>query len=290
MNKEQIEKDNYLDILFKTFKEAIDFFEAHNLRWFTAFGTCLGTIRHRGIIPWDDDIDLLMPRKDYKELERLFNKESKKCYFVSLKDRNYPFAYGKICDKNSTIIESKKSPMAFGVYIDIFPYDEYDLDEEKVIDLKLKAEQANIFYERSQNRITFKLLLDNLTKWKWHTLISNLRDLLWYRLRAGYYRRQMNSIESLSVDHGIYVALLTGRSRKRYVYKSTWFDSYLKLPYEDMTVRVPVGYDEYLKAIYGDYMKLPPEKERKTKHHRFYENYHKGLSFKEALKDASISL
>ena len=108
-------------------KEYIDFCEKHNLTYFLMAGTLLGAIRHKGFIPWDDDIDVAMPREDYDRFCELAAKEfTGDIFFQSYKtDKHFPYVFSKLRNTNTTFIEAvyKHVDMNHGVYIDIFPID-----------------------------------------------------------------------------------------------------------------------------------------------------------------------
>ena len=106
-----------LDIL-RAFRS---FCEKNSLRYFLAYGTLLGAVRHGGFIPWDDDIDVAMPRTDYERFLKEFRDERYEVYDLSKKGYFYPFA--KLCDTTTVLIEEMSVKNSIGVYIDIFPMD-----------------------------------------------------------------------------------------------------------------------------------------------------------------------
>ena len=127
----------YLDKLQKktleTLKFTIDFFEKHNLRYFAYGGTLLGAVRHKGFIPWDDDVDILMPSEDYERLltpEQEISRQGH--YIITYKTPEYYYTHTKLCSANTTIWENKSQPFIFGVFIDIFPVYRTNKDDNDI--------------------------------------------------------------------------------------------------------------------------------------------------------------
>ena len=117
-----------LDIL-KAFMEIC---KTHNLRYYCCAGTAIGAARHHGMIPWDDDIDVLMPRPDYDRLLEIAKKEDFGKYEVvtPYNNESYPLYFSKLVNRETTLIEEKERPCIIGLYVDIFPLDATDDDLE----------------------------------------------------------------------------------------------------------------------------------------------------------------
>lgn len=119
------DKLKYKEILCNTMKSFINICKEHNLQYYACAGTCLGAIRHKGMIPWDDDIDVLMPRSDYDKFLALKQKLQGTGYeIVDSNNQFYNQWFAKFSDANTTIVEITDFPIVFGVYVDIFPLDE----------------------------------------------------------------------------------------------------------------------------------------------------------------------
>ena len=124
MNNKIIEPEEFKKTQFDILISVDRFCKAHGIRYFLAYGTLIGALRHGGYIPWDDDIDISMPRPDYERFIKLYNKEKDKGYYVvspSL-DPSYPNAFAKICDPDTCIIEFSSLKYDIGVNIDLFPH------------------------------------------------------------------------------------------------------------------------------------------------------------------------
>ena len=117
------------DIEFNLLKEFRAFCNENGIRFFLAYGTLLGAIRYKGFIPWDDDIDVLVPREDYNKLIRIFRDSDKYRLYSFERNQKYGYPFAKLCDMSTRKIEFYFEPLVdYGVDIDIFPLDYWDDD------------------------------------------------------------------------------------------------------------------------------------------------------------------
>ena len=249
-----------LDLLRKT----ADFCEQNGFRYFLCGGTLIGAIRHNGYIPWDDDIDIAMPRPDYDRFVQTFNQPDNYCQVVDLDtDINYPYAFAKVYD-NRTILKELYYKGEIGVYIDLFPADGVKCVNQirKIMRLHkiLHTKRANYYKRTISKKIinTFgKLLLLPFSAHQIATWIDNeCRKYAFGSLpKAGVIANPLGIGEM--VDKSV-------------------FDSDVYWEFEGREYRVPVGYDIWLRSIYGDYMQLPPEEHRVT-HHTFEAWWKEGI-------------
>lgn len=246
-------KSIQLDLLQKT----ADFCEANGIRYFLCGGTLLGAIRHKGYIPWDDDIDIAMPRPDYDRFVRTFN-HPENYYQVVNMDINpaYEYAFAKVYDNRTIFKELYYPGDTFGVHIDVFPADGVkdatQVNKIKMLHKVLNAKRANYFQRTWSKKIinTFgKLLL----------LPFSARQIAtWMDNEARKYA--FGSVPKAGVIANPY-------GPGEIVDKSV-FDSDIYVEFEGRKYRAPIGYDTWLRSIYGDYMQLPPE-EHRVPHHTF---------------------
>lgn len=241
-----------LDLLQKT----TDFCESNGLRYFLCGGTLIGAIRHKGYIPWDDDIDIAMPRPDYDRFVKSFNQPENYYQVVNLDtDADYLYAFAKVYD-NRTILKELHYSGEVGVNIDLFPADGVkDVAQiRKIMRLHkiLHAKRANYYKRTISKKIinTFGKLL--LLPFSAHQIAK------WIDNEARKY-----AFGSLPTAGVIANSLGPGEMVDKSV-----FDSDVYQEFEGRKYRVPVGYDTWLRSIYGDYMQLPPEEDRVT-HHTF---------------------
>ena len=275
--------DNFKSVLNETFRHLISILEKNNLQWFAGFGTCIGAVRHNGIIPWDDDIDIIMPREDYNRLKSLLQSGINGFYFLDIDDKKYPLTFGKFCNSNTTILEDEKTPITYGIYIDIFPLDYLDLTYDEVRKLKIKYQMIAHNYERASNYYSLGLLWRIFKEKKLRALLSAIKDILVYKPLRHRFKGELDTINSLTnLDKKGLPVVLCGLYGERDIYDRSWFDQYKYVNFEHYKVRIPENYDSYLSFVYGDYMKEPTKEEQLSKHSRFYESIDKCVSITEA--------
>lgn len=249
-----------LDIL----KQFIKICDELNLSYFAVGGTLIGAVRHKGFIPWDDDIDVSMPRRDYDIFVEKAAGLLDGGYFLqtSETDEEFPMNYAKLRNSNTAFIEKalKNLNINHGIYIDIFPLDKYPENKSGRILLKLKN---SVYFSKMNEAYYFEKSKDTL-KIKFIHILSNIfcRDIKDALKKRGRLIRKYNNTASKLITN------YSGAYGEREVVSERLFEDFEYKDFEDIKIRVPKGYDEYLKNIYGDYMALPP-KEKQKPHHDF---------------------
>lgn len=275
-------------ILLETFRFTIDFLNSHNLRWFVGGGTCIGAIRHKGIIPWDDDIDLLMPRNDYNKLLSLRSKMEGSGYeLASWNTNNTTIPFAKVIDRNTTLLETKYHPFVSGVFIDIFPMDLSNKTYEEIL-TEMKTYDKYIHkYISAMGMFSIKDVFNLAITCKYHFLKESIESFF-TRHRKNYYLKKLQSLDKQhNCKDGNYFVWFSAcyvYSYEKEILKREWFDDYIIMPFEELNVRVPIGYDSYLKHVYGDYMQLPPVEKRVTRHNHYYINLKERKSLEEIIQ------
>ena len=276
--------NNFIDIykgkLLEAFSFTISLLEKNNLKWFAAYGTAIGAVRHKGIIPWDDDIDICMPRDDYNKLLSLSDElKVTKYRIIKIGDDNYWLPFAKIYDASTTIWEYKEYPCVFGVYIDIFPYDSIN-DMTVSIYNAVYNDIASSYRRFSSCKKTISL--NNYLSLVRKGHLRTLKSLIIYDLMGlSSEKRVLKEIKEKEItyvdENGSYYGSFTEPYKK--YYKKEWFSSSLWVPFDGLSVRIPIGYDRYLSSIYGDYMSLPPIEKRVLTHgnQKYYCNLKEGL-------------
>lgn len=283
MNNSEI-KNELLLIL----KEFINFCNTNNLRYSLDGGTLIGAVRHGGFIPWDDDIDVMMPREDYNKFMELYNNES---FFTldSKKNKFYHLPIGKLISKNTKGYEKKyKRYRKYGVYIDIFPLDYIPESEqifyEKIFYNKKICDKCSImaskyFYSNNYpiNKIDY---LKNILLIPYSIIKTILfRNIIGFNilLKKVYdkpKRTPLNKSIIKSNDIKISDTKLSFMCWADVTYNMAFdiidFDKMKTIKFENLNCNVIKNYKEYLSDFYGDYMKLPPKEEQIPKHNSVF--------------------
>ena len=232
----------------------------HQLRYFAIGGTCLGAVRHKGFIPWDDDFDIAMPDEDYKFFLKVAPSELPPSLEIIFPGTRCLFA--KVQNINTTLIEEIEivHPELYkGIYIDIMPF--YGVPDDGIrrnlligaINLirNLDYKKREPIYENK--RISGKALW-LLSRPFNHFVSKDYYFRIWERLVSRY-----------KYDDSNYTGFTWSDLKKRLL-KKEWFDDYEELPFENITVRCPKDWNAYLTLHYGDYMSFPPKEEQINKH------------------------
>lgn len=250
-----------LDIL----KMFHNFCEANNIRYFIAYGTLLGAIRYKGFIPWDDDVDVLVPREDYDRLITLFQDNDQYCLFAFEKNRKYRYPFAKLCNVKTRLVENvyPNNGVDLGLNIDIFPLDTWDndLEEAKREAKRIKKDVARLGYTKLDKPLTSNPV--KFFAWSIRIALCKLRGSTYYIKKI---IGQSNKPEQKGSRYvGAKVWPIYG---ERGIISAEAFADTVEIEFEGEKFPAPAGYDTYLTCLYGDYLPEPPVEKRKT-HHSF---------------------
>ena len=267
-------------------REIIRICDQYHLTYYAIGGTCLGAVRHKGFIPWDDDIDIGMPRPDYeffrtrlyRELPEWIHKLD--CDMTS----HHAFLFTKVHDSRTTFIENYAAGMTeryTGAYVDIMPVDGFPDDEKeqkKILRKQKLRARLNIRVRPTRRAMTPMDRIKNLVK-------AVIRSALRLFFTYSHFSDKI-LCEGLKTDYyDSPYCLFTWRcdkrypDNKRYFFNRSWFTETVEMPFEDLMIKVPGGYDSYLKRDYGDYMTVPKEEKQVSVHDVYVLDMEKPCSF-----------
>ena len=243
----------------------------HNLRFYVAYGTALGAVRHHGFIPWDDDLDVMMPRPDYEKFCELANKElPNHLWHVTWRNvSGYPQAFSKIQDCRREVVERTEQEIGFslpqGIYIDIFVLDAYPDSWWGRTRIQLATLTLQLLNRRFTRRFREHRKLIGYCVWlcaevchKFHPQIKSVYDFprfIEQRAKRFAYGETSSCYELSSLF-----------LRASWIFPKEVYGEPSFQMFEGRLVPVPHDIDTYLRGLYGDYMTLPPEDKRGMRH------------------------
>lgn len=247
-------------------KQVISICEKNDIEYYALGGTLLGAVRHQGFIPWDDDIDIGMPRKDYERFLKVANEELKYPYSIVSEEytEGYTKAFAAIRDLSTKIvmtisnIHSEES-----IWLDIFPIDGMPSGFFKKIIHSYNYLFSRMMVQLSQfDKIVNQDKLDRPLFERLVIKIANvihIEKVLKYSTWSKYYKNCITKYDMTAPFAGNY----TGAYKLKEIVPRDYFSEPTTLEFEGIPLKVPKRYEEYLTAIYGeDYMQLPPEEKR----------------------------
>lgn len=231
--------------------------EKFDIKYFLMGGSLLGAMRHKGFIPWDDDIDLAMLRKDYERFQAIAAQELKPPFFFqsNMTDPYYRLGFAKVRNSNTAAIyddEARAHTLAnCGLFVDIFPIDGVPDDKLKMLRLKLRGKLLRILDRRYvvYNRHSYS---DRFWHWLGHFVGKVFGDE-----RVAKFRDRTYSAGNINKCHRCGL-VSWGLSQKAFFWDSSIFkdERVMKVPFEHLMLPVPVAYDECLTTSYGDWHKM----------------------------------
>ena len=240
-----------LDIL----EDFIGICQRHNLKYFLFAGSLLGAARHQGIIPWDDDIDVAMPREDYEQFLKIAPEELQQQHVLVSpnNEREYFLLFSKICNKNTAAMETYFWKNGYshpqGIFLDIFPYDcvpnskiarkthQAQIKIGKIILLLNKGYHIDENKHRKLSSASFKMAQRIISRLSMHKLLASH-----YRVSTKYNKRKTGTISYITMGYDPKLFCL-----------SEWAEDLVDVPFEHLRVRIPKQYDLILTNHFGNW-------------------------------------
>lgn len=262
----QVTQTEAKQILLSVLQDIKKICEENGFRYTLIYGTLLGAVRHRGFIPWDDDLDIAMPRPDYQRfVEYCRTHETPFALKCIETDPRYGYLFAKACDRGTVLVEhhGNRHGVDFGLYVDIFPID------------GLGDSPADA--QRALRSMRFERELLVAAQWQ-HFFKSTTNPWYYEPIRLFFFlvsrfvshekiiKRVTRKYSEIDVEHAKYVGIMCGAYRNREVMEHDTYMEFCDAEFEEIDVRVLKNSDTYLKTIYKDYMTLPPEEKRVARH------------------------
>lgn len=240
----------------------------NGIRYWLDYGTLLGAVRHKGYIPWDDDIDIAMLREDYEKAAALFNSQADgACIFQTpSNDKNSRYPFGKVIDTRTVLYEYGEAGIETGVYIDVFVYDNAPDDPEKA---------KRVFRRRDFLGRVRRLQLPMRKG------VRGAKKVL-YQVGSAILRPVPGSAVNRALDQNArkYEKISAAKvspfvdpyDATRFSAEKSLFQDLIPVEFEGKMYPAPRDYDHWLTTLYGNYMELPPAEERVC-HHSFKAYY-----------------
>lgn len=248
--------------------------EQLSLKYVLAWGTLIGAVRHQGFIPWDDDIDIAMPREDYDVLIKFFmdNKDAISDYSLySIYNReDYYYLVTRVASTSTLIVPNNKTNMNqanHGVFIDVYPIDCCGQDYSEAMSFFKK--QMRLEFLRSEAiRGRFKKTETSIIK-----TMAKIPVYFYAKMRGYKYfqNKQQKNVMKCGNGSNSYFCCWCGTggmNAEKLIFSDNFFSERVKTLFEDSVFFIPKSYDRILRQVYGDYMALPPVEER-TGHHEY---------------------
>ena len=263
-------QEEYKVEVLKVLERIHDVCVCHGIRYAIAYGTLLGAVRHKGFIPWDDDVDIVLPREDYPLFRKYFPKEDGSYYVLDSDVSPYYYNNFPRACSNSMVLKltGVNNIDGLGPFVDLFLMDEWPSDEEETRLYRAEIREAyrNVIYALPSRSLMT------------HTMKSRIGMYLhpWMLIKNRFFVGLEKRQEEKRLILTKYEGKGTGRrmvSFERVLEPDDFFVSEEQMgerfliPFENLQVYAPAYYKEMLESFYGDYMTLPPEEQRISKHH-----------------------
>lgn len=268
MEKKVLRKVQLLQL--KIAKEIKRICDKNNIDYILDSGTLLGAVRHKGFIPWDDDMDISMISENYKRFLEACKTDLGEEFFLQTweTDRNYPMPYAKIRLNGTRYIENvfEKAQMHQGIFVDVFPYNVWPVKNR----IRKKIWRRRLYLQSMIMMKCHYLKFKSDAAWKYLLkviMFTFIKFLSLFHSKQSLINKYNKMTEKYNAFESDELYEQTTNIRFGYwVVSKSCFEKFINLEFEDDTFKCPENYDEYLTKVYGDYMTPPPEEKRAKGH------------------------
>lgn len=265
----QMSLNDIQHVSLEILKEFHKFCITHHLKYSLDSGTLLGAIRHKGFIPWDDDIDIIMPRPDY-DLFVASYKDNKRFACFAEERKNCYIAYARLVDMEMTYVKPAAiwADKDTGVWIDIFPID--GVESSRIEFLKTTEKVWSLWRKSCMAREALGDFSYCASIFKKIKLVP--KKIIYRNAIYKFLYRHIAICRRYDYESSEYVGYMAFRGNRDMYFKRDIMDNFIDVDFENCQFKAIQLYDKYLTAIYGNYMILPPEDKRviHDMHHYFW--------------------
>lgn len=237
---------------------------ANDLRYYAVGGTALGAVRHGGFIPWDDDLDVGMPRADYERMIALSRNGTDNALYrieAPLENRDFIYPFSKVYDTSTTLVENAWVKAKRGIYIDIFPLDGIgNTQEEAVANFRRINTKINLLNTKTCALRRGRSFFKNCA------IVAGRMIPDFIMSRDGLIEKLNRLCAERPYDDYVYAVNAFGTWKEWEITKREWFGTPTLCRFEDTEIYIPEKPDPYLTVLYHDWRELPPAEERVTHH------------------------
>ncbi len=270
MEREELTVNEMQAVSLEILRTIADICEVQGFRYMLFYGTLIGAVRHHEYIPWDDDVDIMMPRPDYDKLLRYLKIYIKEYPYLKVFNREeckeYPYMITRISDDRYVIEMENEKPYGMGVFIDIYPFDGLGQTKKEAVSYGLKGDYlSSLCYQATREHFAMETTTSLFRK-----IVKYPVFLVSKVIGKDFFQDKLEKLARMKdYDSSEYVGCVIWLSGgEKDIFLRQWFDETIKMSFDKYEFRVPRKYDDVLKHVYGDYMQLPPEKDR-VGHHCF---------------------